>query len=169
MKTLIIDWIKQNKYWILLAALLIIGFIVKTVMSDYNSKQFAYLQQQIKENKKPQNIARLILKKSYFEKTYGSQLAQQLLENGNIVEAKILTTNAINRLNDELPSYAKFAKASLLVYEKKYEEALQLSNELNEELKNDKTSSLAIYNLRRLNNLQQLALKNTDFKPKNGY
>jgi hypothetical protein len=154
MKTLIIDWIKENKYWVMLTTLVLLAAAVKTGVNAYNKQQLIAIRQKITENKDVKLITKILLAKPVFEKNYASQITQQLLETGNIEEAKALGYRAIDRLNQQMPSYAKFASASILICENNFTQALNISNQLQEEL-NGKRSSLALYNLRRIAWLQK--------------
>jgi len=163
MKDFLLPWLKTNKYWIAAIVLILVGIATKMGISSYNDKQFLSMRQEVdkylKEKKNPQNVALILTKKTSFENTYGSFLSQQFLENGHVKEAKQLSQNAISRLNENLPLYALFSTASLLIYENNYEQALTLSEKLNEMLQNDTNSSLALYNTRRIAGLQKILHK----------
>jgi hypothetical protein len=96
---------------------------------------------------------------------YESVIAQDIIwekENFSSKE-KLVAEHALKRVEKELPLYSKYAKTTLLISEKKYEEALKQSFALKKELQDiafvqkDEMAGpvLYVYNLLRITNLQK--------------
>lgn len=97
---------------------------------------------------------------------YDGLIAQTLIERGQIETALPFATSAIQRTQSEnSPYYSDFTATTLLIGQKKYEEALQRANTLHNELKNQSKqtkigNALFAFNLLRIAGLQQqLGLK----------
>ena len=90
---------------------------------------------------------------------YEGALAQTLLISDRIPQAKMLIEDIVKRTEpDHLQLYQAYTQASVLVAEKKYTEALALSNDLKlklEALPRDLSSNLFTFNLIRLALLYQ--------------
>ena len=85
-----------------------------------------------------------------------AEIAQVFLSDGQFENADALATSCIERLNAESPLHADFAQASLLIEQKEYQKALELSVTLKEHLEEEGTSSnLCGWNLLRLAFLQK--------------
>jgi hypothetical protein len=85
-----------------------------------------------------------------------AEIAQVFLSDGQFHNADVMATNCIERLNLESPLHAEFAQASLLIEQKEYQKALELSVSLKEHLEGDEErSSLCGWNLLRLAFLQK--------------
>jgi hypothetical protein len=85
-----------------------------------------------------------------------AEIAQIFLSDGQFHNADARATNCIERLNLESPLHAEFAQASLLIEQKEYQKALELSVTLKEHLEGDEErSSLCGWNLLRLAFLQK--------------
>lgn len=69
---------------------------------------------------------------------YEGLVIQQLLVNENISEEALFMANkALNRTGKELPFYSKYARASILISERKFEEALKEAKKLKNEMLHD--------------------------------
>jgi hypothetical protein len=80
-----------------------------------------------------------------------AEIAQVFLSDGQFQNADAMATNCIERLHLESPLHAKFAQVSLLIEQKEYQKALELSVTLKEQLEGDEErSSLCGWNLLRL-------------------
>jgi hypothetical protein len=93
-------------------------------------------------------------------KRYEGVIAQNLLNTERLDEALELANRAINRVESEAPLHSQYARTSLLIEQGNYQEALERSVGLKEQLlQEDAGSLLYAHNLLRIAFLQQ-ELKN---------
>ncbi len=92
---------------------------------------------------------------------YDGLIAEKLIIEGNLLPNLEMATSAIERTKSEnAPFYTDYSETTLLIAQKKYEEALKKSLALNEalilNLKSEPETLLMPFNLLRIGTLQQL-------------
>lgn len=177
-----IDWLTANKQILLwglvgLFAALLISYRYLSVSnlnaeSDFMQAEITF--QQIQQGTDPaatasrlQELTTLMARHPELHAKYDGSLAQMLLIQGQIPEAKALAQSTFKRVRpDQLAPYEEYAKTSLLIGEGLYAEALQHSLQLQTQLQEQPATAsvtLPIYNLVRLAFLyQQLGQKHEE-------
>ncbi len=176
-----IDWLTANKQILLwglvgLFAALLISYRYLSVRNlnaenDFMQAEMAF--QKIQQGTDSATTARLqelttiMARHPELHAKYDGALAQMLLIQGQIPEAKALAQSTFKRVRpDQLAPYEEYAKTSLLIGEGLYAEALQHSLQLQTQLQEQPAAAstiLPVYNLVRLALLyQQLGQKHEE-------
>lgn len=172
-----VEWLSSNKQVVLwglvgLFAVLLLSYRLLSVQTlnaehDFFQAQNAFNQlQQMPQNQVAsstafQDLKEIMAKHPELHAKYDGALAQLMLIENNLPEAKAFAQSTFERVRpDQLGLYENYAKTSLLIGEGKYPEALQgaflLQAQLDKKL--DKTSAdqtLYTFNLLRLASLYQ--------------
>lgn len=174
-----IDWLIANKQVILWAliglfATLLISYRYLSARSLHAESDFMQAEivfQQIEQGTDPsattsrlQELATFMSRYPELQAKYDGSLAQILLIQGRVAEAKAFAQSTFKRVRpDQLAPYEEYAKTSLLIAEGLYTEALQHTLQLQAQLKEKPetaSTTLPLYNLVRLAFLyQQLGQK----------
>ncbi len=179
-----IDWLTANKHILLwglvgLFAALLISYRYLSVSNlnaenDFMQAEIAF--QKIKQEtgtdstaiaSRLQELTAIMARHPELHAKYDGSLAQMLLIQDQVSEAKALAQSTFKRVRpDQLTPYEEYAKTSLLIAEGLYAEALQHSLQLQTQLQEQPSTSgttLPIYNLVRLALLyQQLGQKHEE-------
>ena len=103
-----------------------------------------------------QDMEKALQKTAGFRRTLEAEIAQVLLSDGQIEQADPFATACIQRLQEDCPLHAEFAKATLYIEQKEYQKALEASVSLKEQFATaDASSNLYGWNLVRVAFLQK--------------
>ena len=164
--TEVFKWLVQKKDIITygMVGLFIGGFALVQVMPKFYKpsqnplilveKAFASLKQEKCEKSSLQNFQKLLQKHSSLLPVYEGQMTQALLANGKISEVNN-NAKGLDRLQAEVPAYSSFAKTSILIEEKKYEDALAKAYDLQKEICFEDNKALYVNNLLRIGILEK--------------
>lgn len=108
----------------------------------------------VKKTEAINDLLPILAKQPELKAVYQGDLAQILLERGAIDQALPLANETIARVSsDQIDQYLSYASASLLIEQKKYQEALKEAQQLKEQIKDN--DLLNAFNLVRIALLQQ--------------
>ncbi len=136
------------------------GFIGKEKrLEDYF--QAGMLHSKIKAGKEIDDAALEKLLKSHAElkPVFSAFLEQEAVLKGDLKKAKSISFETLKRLSFMSPHYQEFARISLMIEEKKYEEALILSKLLDAQLSKESSPNLNGLNLVRIAFLESFVNK----------
>lgn len=112
----------------------------------------------IKDPKNKESYAelnKLLDRNKEMHRYYDAAIAQKLLEIKETSKITKFSKTPLKRLKEEYPLHAIFAEASVMVAQKKYNEALEKSYEIHHKIQEQK-SLLRVYNLLRIALLEKI-------------
>lgn len=148
---------------------LLIGFInhkMNKLQSKNASMAYASLDQydQLGADSDIQKLTKIAKKHSFLRPHLDAPLVQECLNQGDVKTAKVLYKRVERRVKPRLHFLFAFNQISLLISEKKYEEALKLSYQLNSELDPALEPNLYSYHLLRIATLEKELGNITSYK-----
>lgn len=154
---MILEFFLLRWRWLLAGVL---GITVAAVFMIQSARQpifFAQVEEKVEKwNHSPEESyeeMKKLVKKGGLENRYGVQIAQQLVNRGEILEASPWASAPLEALQKEAPFHAAFGETSLLIEQGMVQEALERSVRLKEEMA--KKTLLYAYNLLRIAFLQK--------------
>lgn len=169
-----IQWISENGRNLLILFLILISLFFVVYRISFNSvakSELNYINaenefQRFMSEKNPANaketlnkLTALLIAYPELKPKYDGLIAEKLIADGNLGSDLEMATSAIERTKSEnAPFYTAYSETTLLIADKKYEEALKKSLSLNETLnQNNAPETLLLpLNLLRIGSLQQL-------------
>lgn len=156
---MILEFFLLRWRWVVAIALCVTVAIVFIIQSSPKPIFFAQLEGKVEkwrrsfEEKALSKEMETMIKKGRLEKRYGAQIAQQLVNRGEALEARPWAVAPLEALQKEAPFHAAFGKTSLLIEQGMFQEALERSVRLKEEM--TEKGFLHAYNLLRIAFLQK--------------
>lgn len=132
----------QDKRWVTSAAACIAGIVVLIVyfQSGPKPETFAAAEEAVakwessKEESFYQEMKKALKKVPALEKKYEASIAQKLFEGDRISEALLFAHRSLSRIQEDAPFHAAYGETSLLIEQGAYQDALERSVNLKEQM-----------------------------------
>ncbi len=102
------------------------------------------------------------------EKKYTSMIAQKLFQRNQLADALVLAQKSIRQIEEDAPFHAAYGASSLLIEQGSFQDALEKSVQLKENMLSQEGQSLAVGDLLYAHNLLRIACLQKELKNKPG-
>lgn len=157
--TPLVEWITSNKQYLIWGVAILFAAMILTYRflswnngsteEDYYRAQniFSKFQGDVGDNQDELNELEAIMRRHpELQAKYDGAMAQTLLIEGNVAQAKAFANMTFNRTRpDHLSSFEDYSKTSLLIGEGNYNEALQQAKLLQEKLESEQLTDTHLY------------------------